>query len=264
MQNQKQKVNKKIFFILFAFFIVVSNCFSYKYWNVKSYIYIPFYAFFVIVIVKNQKVLHTKRKRMTFSKLVTAMIITPFFCFISYINNGDVEWTSHPVTFIDMCGSLTFLLYFVLHALKVNERTLLMIVFVAATCILCIQIFQQFFPSHAVFGVRNDFSNEMKNSNAIDIIEMRNGLYRYRILGKMFTIIAMCYTWQRLLKKQNLKNVIFFLLFAVSMYLYLTRQYMIATIGMCAFSIFLVGKSSLASKMKFLIPIALLLFVLYM
>ena len=38
---------------------------------------------------------------------------------------------------------------------------------------------------------------------------------------------------------------------------------MVATLGMCVFSVFLTGKTSLSSKVKFLIPIALLLFILY-
>lgn len=38
---------------------------------------------------------------------------------------------------------------------------------------------------------------------------------------------------------------------------------MVATLGMCVFSVFLTGKTSLSSKVKFLIPIALLLFFLY-
>ena len=75
--------------------------------------------------------------------------------------------------------------------------------------------------------------------------------------------MAMCYAWQEVLKKHSAKNIIRFLVFAFSMYLFLTRQYMIATVGMCAFSVFLIGKSSFASKMKYLVPIALLLLVLY-
>ena len=261
---QKQKVNWKIFYILFAFLLVVTNGSAYKYWNIQSYVYLPFYAFFIIVIMKHQKILHAKQNEMKFSKLVKAMIVVPFLSFISYFCNGDTGWMSHPVLVIAMCGSLTFMLYFVLHALSVNERTIIAVVFVAAYCILFIQVFQQIFPSHAVFGVKTDFSEEAETLSVTDFIEVRNGFYRYRISGVLFTIIAMCYAWQKVLKKHSTKNIILFLVFAFSMYLFLTRQYMIATVGMCAFSVFLIGKSTFASKLKYLIPIALLLFVLYM
>lgn len=263
MQIQKQKVNRKIFFILFAFLIVVTNCFAYKYWNIQSYVYLPFYAFFIIVIMKHQKLLHAKRNEMKFSKLVKAMIVVPFLSFISYFCNGDTGWMSHPTMVITMCGSLVFMLYFVLHALKVNEQTIISVVFVAAFCILVIQVFQQIFPSHAVFGVKTDFSQEAETLSVTDFVEVRNGFFRYRISGALFTIMAMCYAWQEVLKKHSTKNIILFLVFAFSMYLFLTRQYMIATVGMCAFSVFLIGKSSFASKLKYLVPIALFLLVLY-
>lgn len=264
MQIQTQKINRKIFYILFAFLIVVTNCFAYKYWNIKSYIYLPFYAFFIIVIMKHQKILHAKRNEMKFSKLVKAMMLVPFLSFISYFCNGDTGWMSHPVMVIALCGSLTFMLYFVLHAWKVNERTIISVIFIAAFCILVIQIFQQIFPSHAVFGVKTDFSEQAETLSVTDFVEVRNGFYRYRISGALFTIMAMCYAWQEVLKKHSTKNIVLFLVFAFSMYLFLTRQYMIATVGMCVFSVFLIGKSSFASKLKYLVPIALLLFVLYM
>lgn len=264
MLVQKQKVDRKKFYVLFALFIVVSNCFAYKYWNVKSYIYLPFFAFFIFVMMKKQGILHAKRKEIKFSKLVTAMIIVPFLCFISNICNGDTEWASHPTTFIHLCGSLTFLLYFVLHAWKVNEKTLVLLILTIAFCILFLQVFQQIFPSHALFGVKRDFSEEAETASYSDFLEVRNGLYRYRISGVLFTIMAMCYAWQKVMNKKNLKNILLFAAFAGSMYLFLTRQYMIASIAMCAFSAFLVGKTSLSSKLKFLIPIALLLLILYM
>lgn len=264
MQIQKQKINRKVFYILFAFLIVVTNCFAYKYWNIKSYVYLPFYAFFIFVIMKHQKLLHAKRNEMKFSIVVKAMIVVPFLSFISYFCNGDTGWMAHPVLVIAMCGSLTLMLYFVLHALKVNEQTIMSVVFLAAFCILFIQLFQQIFPSHAVFGVKTDFSEEAETLSVTDFIEVRNGFFRYRISGVLFTVMAMCFAWQKVLEKHSTKNIIRFLVFAFSMYLFLTRQYMIATVGMCAFSVFLIGNSSLASKLKYLVPIALLLFILYM
>lgn len=264
MQIQDQKVDRKIFCILFAFIIVATGCFSYKYWNVQSYVYLIFYAWFIIVLMDNQSYLYVKQDEMNFSKLVKFMIVVPFLSFISYFCNGDTGWMSHPTMLIAMCGSLTFMLYFVLHVLCVNERTIISVIFVAASCIFFLQIFQQIFPGLALFGVKRDFSDEVETLSVTDFIEVRNGFYRYRISGALFTIMAMCYAWQEVLKKHCTKNIILFLVFAFSMYLFLTRQYMIATVGMCAFSVFLTGKSSLTSKLKYIVPIALFLFILYM
>lgn len=260
----KQKINKEIFCLLFALLIVVTNGFAYKYWNVKSYIYLLIFAFFIFVLASHRKELNAAQRNMHFSKVLIAMIMVPFLCFVSYVANNDTQWMSHPTLLVSSLDSLTFLLYFVLHALKVNEKTIVTVIVVAAFCILFLQVIQQLSPSHAVFGVKSNFSEEAETASITDFVEIRNGLYRFRISGFLFTVMALCYTWQQLLKRHNFKNVVFFLLFAASMYLFLTRQHMAASVGMCVFSVFLVGKTSLSTKLKFLIPIALLLFVLYM
>jgi len=263
IKTKKQKVNKRIFWILFAFLIVATNCFSYKNWNFKTYIYLPFYAYFFYVVISHKDLLHRTREEMKFSRLIIAMMVVPFLCFISYFSNGDLEWQSHPTTIITMCGSVTFMLYFVLHALQVNEKTLVRVFVTAALCIFFLQVVQQLNPSGALFGVNTDLSDVNETLSTTDYVEQRNGLYRFRISGILFTIMALCYAWQQVLKKQNVRNIVFFLIFAASLYLFLTRQYMVATLGMCVFSVFLAGKTSMSSKFKFLIPIALLLFVLY-
>ena len=263
IKTKKQKVNKNIFWILFAFLIVATNGFSYKNWDFKTYIYLPFYAYFFFVIVSHKKVLHRNRESMKFSRLIMMMMVVPFLCFISYFSNGDLEWQSHPTTFISMCGSVTFMLYFVLHALQVNEKTLVRLFITAAVCIFILQLVQQLNPSGALFGIGTDNSDVTQTMSISDNVEQRNGLYRFRISGILFTILALCYAWQEVLKKRSIKNITFFVMFAASLYLFLTRQYMVATLGMCVFSVFLTGKTSLSSKVKFLIPIALLLFILY-
>lgn len=263
IKTRKQKVNKLLFWILFAFLIVATNGFSYKNWDFKTYIFLPFYAYFFFVIMSHKKVLHRNRESMKFSRLIIMMMIVPFLCFISYFSNGDLEWQSHPTTFISMCGSVTFMLYFVLHALQVNEKTLVRLFITAAVCIFILQLVQQLNPSGALFGIGTDNSDVTQTMSISDNVEQRNGLYRFRISGILFTILALCYTWQEVLKKRSIKNITFFVMFAASLYLFLTRQYMVATLGMCVFSVFLTGKTSLSSKVKFLIPIALLLFILY-
>lgn len=263
IKTRKQKVNKPIFWILFAFLIVATNGFSYKNWDFKTYIYLPFYAYFFIVIMSHKKVLHRNRESMKFSRLIMMMMVVPFLCFISYFSNGDLEWQSHPTTFISMCGSVTFMLYFVLHALQVNEKTLVRLFITAAVCIFILQVVQQLNPSEALFGIGTNNSDVTQTMSISDNVEQRNGLYRFRISGNLFTILALCYAWQEVLKKRSIKNIAFFIMFAASLYLFLTRQYMVATLGMCVFSVFLTGKTSLSSKVKFLIPIALLLFFLY-
>lgn len=261
---RNQKINKTVFWILFAFLIVTTSFFNYKGWNIKTYIYLPFYAYFLWECFVHRNRLQQKRKEMHFRGLIKFLMVLPIFCFISYFANGDLAWQSHPTTFIMMCGSITFILYYVLHALNVNERTIITLFVVLALCIFAIQVLQQFNPGGALFGVPSPNAEDVQTLDATDNIEQRNGLYRFRVGGTLITIMALCYTWQKVMKKVSIKNIVLFGAMAASMYLLLTRQYMIATIGMCVFSVFLTGKTKMSSKIKYLIPIALFLFVLYM
>lgn len=132
-----------------------------------------------------------------------------------------------------------------------------------AICIFWLQFSQQFDPDNALFGVKRDFTEDVETLSITDYIEVRNGLYRFRIYSVMFTIVALCFSWQQLLKKKSIKNILFFTIFAASIYLTLTRQQMFAAIFMCVFSVFLMGNSKITTKFKYLIPILMFLAIVY-
>lgn len=263
MTRSNNKISYTILGIFFAFQIVTTRFFYYKNWDFKNYIYIPFYLYFIYVIFSKRVLLGRTRKEMHFVGLIKYLIIIPFLCIISYLANGETGWSTHPTVIIALCSSITFLCYYALHALKVNERTLITLFLSLAICIFVIQIIQQLNPGNAVFGVKSNFEDVAETMTREDFIEQRNGLYRYRIEGVLMSIVAFCFTWQRFLRKKNLMNFISFAIFATSIYLFLTRQRMIAGIGTCIFSVFLMGKTKISSKLKYLIPIIVLFFVLY-
>ena len=107
------------------------------------------------------------------------------------------------------------------------------------TLIFIIQIVQQLFPSIAVFGIYNP-DNETVNDA---IAEIRSGLCRYRIIGISFTLLCLYYYWARICNKIKFKDVILFLMFLVSMYLFLTRQVMFATLVMLTLSSFFISNA---------------------
>lgn len=263
MTIRKNKINWVQFAIFFAFMIVATSFFNYKNWSFKTYIYLPFYAYFIIEWYIHRGRLHKERSSMHFSKLIKWLIAIPFLCFISYFANGDLGWRSHPTTFIMMCGSVAYLAYYAFHAAHVNEKTLVSVFIALALCMFAIQVIQQFNPDAALFGVKRDFTDETETLNKTDFIEERNGLYRFRLIGTAITILALCYSWQKFLKRRNVVNALMFLVFAASIYLTLTRQQMVAAIGMCVFSVFFMGKSRITTRFKYLFPILIVLFLIY-
>lgn len=97
----------------------------------------------------------------------------------------------------------------------------------------------------------------------IEGLEKRNGFYRFRLEAYMITLFGMYYTWTRILVKRSAKSSIIFLCFLFSMFLFLTRQLMIASaIGL--FSTFLFAKVNMSKKMMMFSISALLLSVVYL
>lgn len=90
---------------------------------------------------------------------------------------------------------------------------------------------------------------------------MRNGLYRYRIVCFIVSLIALYYSWQKINERKNLRNLSLFVALACSVYLYLTRQLMFASIVAIACSFIFVKKSK--GKLLLFISVAIFLFIIY-
>lgn len=93
-------------------------------------------------------------------------------------------------------------------------------------------------PSSAIFGV-SDPNSYFYNG---EMAEVRNGLYRYRIVCFIVSLIALYYSWQKINERKNLRNLSLFVALACSVYLYLTRQLMFASIVAIACSFIFVKK----------------------
>lgn len=263
MITRNNKINRSTFVLLMAFLFVSTNFLGYKYWGSIMYVlYLPFYAYFIYVCLRYHGRIKSQKANMSFSKLTKWLIIIPFLYLISHFVNGYTVWMSHPSAVIQMLGSLTFLTYFVLYVFHVNEKTIITLLTTMALMIFIVQVVQQLNPEGAIFGVASN-PDDVQYINSENEIEVRNGLYRFRISGTLTTIVAMCYYWQSLLKKKDFKSLLFFLIFSASLYLTLTRQYIFAGLGMCVCSFFLMGNRKMSTKFTYIIPILLFLFLIY-
>lgn len=171
-------------------------------------------------------------RKMNFKSIIYCISIFPFVTIIM----SNAEFDQSPIeSFKVLTPHFVWFLYFLLHKYNVQEKTLINIVLWFAIIILAIQIIQQFTYPNALFGI---YSKEQKNNLSLeDNVEIRNGLYRFRLYGSyLISMIILFFYWIKLQKKYSIKNILVILIALISIYLTLVRQLLAATIFTIFFS----------------------------
>lgn len=210
------------FCLLLAFIFFSSDGLNKIGWNANLGRHVMIIFYIMLVIVSFLQRSKTSNAEMPMRKYVIALVAIPFLCIITRIDAGDMSFD----TFTPYLSSLTFLVYFVLHEYKISEKLLTNSLLKIALIIFMIQVVQQIVPSVAIFGV-SDPNGYFYNG---EMAEIRNGLYRYRIVCFIISLFALYYSWQKVNERRNVKNVLVFIALAISIYLYLTRQLMFTSI----------------------------------
>lgn len=140
---------------------------------------------------------------------------------------------------------LSILLYYILHAWRVNEKTVISSFVLYSLVLLFIQIIQimGFIEPH--FGLYYSEDGEMFRY-------FRNGIERFNITGVNYVHLPLFYFLFRLLFRFKIEDLFYTLVFTISIYLSLTRQLMLVTVLAPAI-IVIMGKARI--KFKYLIII---------
>lgn len=221
--------------IIFVVFIIVftTKFFNYSNWNptLAGWCSYFVYGYIALVVYNNRDIV--LRIKSPVSKWIKYYIGLHLLCLIPMF----VIYGQSPIEERQMIFSLLIFLFFYYYYLnRISEITIIQIFTGAGLFIFVVQVFQQVFPANAVFGVYDLDSN----SSSKVLAEVRNGLYRYRLDGVFFVLFCLYYYWSKLLNRVTIRNVLMFLIFFASMYLFLTRQLMFATMLTLALSSFLV------------------------
>lgn len=182
-----------------------------------------------------------------FRWMVIAFMLFPL---LSSISCFVLEHQSPFATLKSVFPMMTFGVYFYLHAKQVSEKTAMKVIFVIALLIAVIQIVQQFSPTSAIFGIANGES--IDEIAATMERTMRNGLYRFTMhYNGAFTLPILYYFWSRVRNRMSGRNVFYFVLMLVSIYLMLTRQVMVVTLAGIVISLMLLKDKTKASTTIF-------------
>lgn len=222
--------------IAFIFFLLIVLVFYSRFFNVigvnyvilgRHYLYTSlFIAFFPFFIGKvNEHV-------MPLSKYVYFILLWPIITtLLFFLNGGSVE---HEMS-MTLSWTLLSILFFYFTNFNIKEETIISGLTIFAVLTSIIQIIQQFLPEYAIFGIIDPVSEEYGG----EIATIRNGLYRFRVGNCFIQMFCFFYYWHLLMKKINVKTIILVAIFAISIYLYLTRQIMMSVIATCMISFIL-------------------------
>ena len=191
-----------------------------------------------------------------FSKFILAFIGIPFISGVnSCLFQGQTIGDALLASFLNYTSLL--LLYFVLHAYKVNERTILKAIISLGVFLTIVLIVQQIFPGAAYFGVLGPDGN----MSGLDM-EIRNNLYRFRMRGTDFVMLTAFYFWSLSLRKISLNKGVLFCLSFIGIYLFLTRQILFGSI-MALFLSFFVYNGKVNKWSKYLMILLSILAIYY-
>lgn len=203
--------------LLVALFVLETQFFGYSNWNPTwggQLRHLILLFFFFLLILKHPKI---SRWASGFGHVVKML------CIVSILNvlPSYVFWGVPFSQGVNIYVPLAFLTFYIYRAYNFTERDVLRMLIGIAVVVAIIQIVQQLSPSNAVFGIYSDQETDWGDGN---IVEVRNGLNRYRIGTTSLTSLCLFYYWAKIMVKRSKGTLLMFGLMLVSVYLYLTRQ----------------------------------------
>lgn len=226
--------------ILFLFLVFGSKFFNYVNWNLTIAGQLSYFIYAILIVYIYKYKNKIKRYKTPIDSWIIKLMIIPLLCIITRILiEGSSLYEQRTLIVL----VLTFGFYYYFKISQISEKKIIRLFTIYGICVLIIQIIQQFIPDRAVFGVASPESDQFL---WYGLAEKRNGIYRYRIDAIPITLFCMYYYWTKLCNKMNIINFLLFICFFTSMYLFLTRQVIFASI-ICLATSFLFIKNT---KMK--------------
>lgn len=248
-------MTRKALNFLYIFFglLLVSHYFDYSSWDTtKGPLLIQIYVLFTYTYVVLK--LNTINKYYDNNYKIVIWMLTSGVLTIASSTVAGIG------TFSMQRGLLLIIsmipIFFFLKARKIEKREIINAFTVYLIITFTIQIYQQINFSNPLFGLQWTDNGETFTGY------QRNDLFRFSIGISTLGEFCLCYYWSKLCKKASLWFVLLFIVASVSVYLYLTRQYMIAVLLTVFLSLFFV-KDKKVKKWGFL-GITVLTTVLFM
>lgn len=239
MSSSFNNNNIKINIILISLAIITTSFFSYFGWDKTNGGRILKVIDIIIILYYIQHIkLIRKEKGLHFTKETSHIFFYSYFSIIG----GFLIYGNNPIN--SAIGGLDFafiFIYFILYFNQVQEEQLTKIMLVLTIIITSILLIQQFTFPLAPFGLKS--IDDVQNPN--DIIEIRNGLIRYRIVSHTFLLFTAFFYWEKLSKQIKITSFIAFGIAILGIYLLLTKQLIATTLITIFISVFLIRNTKI-------------------
>lgn len=210
------------------------NYFDFIGLNVKIYGYLTYLLDLLLIIAV---VLFYRRDHYSYTSfLAISLISVPLLSFIPcLIENGQ-----SPIESLKAYSPyFLFLVYFILHAAKINENELVLALTVFAVVRILILVIQQFTYPDYMFSFRPEGFDD--NLGRYVQMERRSGLYRFYIEDTYLSMFLVFYYFEKIIKHYSPKFLILFLIGLVGVYIDQSRQFMFSTAVAFAFVVLLLS-----------------------
>ena len=201
--------------------LIFSHFWSFTLFSIQFYKLLEMVAIGYMVTICILKRRSISIREMHFWKYVLWFMLLPW---LSIIPAYFVHEQSPLLSAYMLRYELVWLFYFVLHIQNPPPEDILKLVVWFAVIWACLLLVQQVTYPYYWFATRgaNDF---MGNS-----VEVRNGVYRYATTGYSIALIALFYSFQRMIlgKKRRFLQITIFTTCLVGVYLLMTRQLLFA------------------------------------
>lgn len=194
------KFSRSFCIITFVLLVLTTSFFSYIYWDpTLGGRILRYFDLGIIFFVyhKKKEIVGTH-----FNKNIDWIFKLSF---LSVIGNTLLYYESPVQNIISRCSHAFILYYFLLHYYRIKEITIIRILTILSLFILVIQCVQQYSYPIAFWGTQ-----QSPNSN--ELIEIRNGLFRFRISSYFFAMLTAFFYWQDTLRKVRVSTAIMFAL----------------------------------------------------
>lgn len=238
--------NKKLFGII-VLLLFLTNIFSIKGYDSDLYRNSTKIVLCIIILYTFFHRNELNKTHIRFKKFVLGLIIIPMLGFIpAYILHGQGILASLLGAHIN----LGYFFFFFLFLIKAKEEQIIKIFCILGICWSGIELIQQFTYPTYWFATRGDTFEHS--------IEIRNGIYRYNVLGREFGLILLFYCFERFMHEKSRKYLLGIIIALVGIYLLATRQ-IIAMSVVCLFAgLFMMKKISIGSFMLIAIVAAII------
>lgn len=134
--------------------------------------------------------------------------------------------------------SFMFCSYFIFNYLRISESVLLKSITIIGLIAFCIQVFQQINPNLAMFSMYTEEMRDEMELSSDYITGQRNGLYRFIPIAVNIPVFLVCYYFSKVVSDFKLIYLLLACAFLVSMYLMLTRMFIVSTVISCIYILF--------------------------